>query len=371
MDRREKYPQSNPPISPKQTPTPQTTSPYQPPPLSQQNYLRGGGGGGRGYGQNSNQGDRNHNPNQGDRHQNSNQGDRNQNFNRGDRNQGGGRNSSQQGRGRGGPNGSITCEACGRINSLHWAVECRALLAGNRWANPNHETVKWRDSPEGRAALEHGYDFVPPPTKSKRDESVIEHGIDTQFEFSRLNQLGNECIAKIFTPPYSLNPTLPKQKWLELKALLDTGADLNFISCRVAEELIKKGIGFRGKGKYRIIDAFKETRLFYEHLNFKFTMSDFKSGNKKTMLIKAVIIDIPFLSDVIIGLRTIKKFRLFRNLPSLVEDESEDEESDSEDLDEIDPDIHVDIDLNPYTISQGSKILHIKQFKPMFRSMST
>jgi hypothetical protein len=41
--------------------------------------------------------------------------------------------------------------------------------------------------------------------------------------------------------------------------------------------------------------------------------------------IKAVIIDIPLLSDVIIGLRTIKRIKLFKYLPELVEDEDESE----------------------------------------------
>ena len=108
-----------------------------------------------------------------------------------------------------------------------------------------------------------GYDFVPPPPKSKDEEGVIDSFKDLSFEDSKLNQLGKECITNIFIPSYSIYPTLSLQKWLELKALLDTGADLNIISSRLAEEMIMKGIGFREKGKYRILDAFKKTRLFF------------------------------------------------------------------------------------------------------------
>ena len=82
---------------------------------------------------------------------------------------------------------------------------------------------------------------------------------------------------------------------------MDTGADLNFISSRIAKEMIRKGVGSRGKGKYRIMDAFKKTRLFFEHLSFNFTLDDLQGDKElEVFSIKAVIIDIPLLSDVII-----------------------------------------------------------------------
>ena len=105
----------------------------------------------------------------------------------------------------------------------------------------------------------------------------------------------------------------------KLRALVDSGADLNFISSSLAEVLIEKGVGYKGKGIYRITDAFTVERTFYENLTFKFKFDDLKDKeNDREFTIKAVIIDIPLQCDCILGLLQIKKDGIFRILPWLV-----------------------------------------------------
>ena len=199
--------------------------------------------------------------------------------------------------------------------------------------------MTWANSPEGAKAIACGYKFVEPPSKSKstQEESIdleIKESLkDPEFIESHLNQLGKDCSTSISIPltnPIIISHLQAEDK-LTLRALADTGADINVISSRIAVDLIERGIGVRGIAKYRIIDAFLKTRLFYEHVTFNFILDDL-SGNEtnRTFQIQAVIIDIPLLSDVIIGLPTIRKIKMFRLLPELVEDNDSEDESENE-----------------------------------------
>ena len=88
--------------------------------------------------------------------------------------------------------------------------------------------------------------------------------------------------------------------------------------------MIEKGLGYKGKGNYRITDAFTVERTFYENLTFKFKFDDLKDTNNDRMFtIKAEVIDIPLQCDCIIGLTQIKKDKIFKILPGLVEESLE------------------------------------------------
>ena len=202
--------------------------------------------------------------------------------------------------------------------------------------------MTWANSPEGAKAIACGYKFVEPPSKSKstQEESIdleIKESLkDPEFIESHLNQLGKDCSTSIYIPltnPLTISLLQTEDK-LTLRAFADTGADINVISSRIAVDLIERGIGVRRIGKYRIIDAFLKTRLFFEHVTFNFILDDL-SGDEtnRTFQIQAVIIDIPLLSDVIIGLPTIRKIKMFRLRPELVKDKDSEEsenEGDSE-----------------------------------------
>ena len=83
--------------------------------------------------------------------------------------------------------------------------------------------------------------------------------------------------------------------------------DINVISSRIARGLVERGEGVVGKGKYRIIDAFKTIRIFDEHITFNLTFDDISNKDDQGIYtIRAVIIDTPLLSNLIIGLPTIR-----------------------------------------------------------------
>ena len=83
-----------------------------------------------------------------------------------------------------------------------------------------------------------------------------------------------------------------------------------------------------------------------------------------------VIIDIPLLSDVIIGLRTIRKIKLFKYLPELVEDEDEpDEETpdhidceDENDSDNEETEVEWDFPKEP-----SPAPIHIQKLRPLYK----
>jgi hypothetical protein len=170
----------------------------------------------------------------------------------------------------------------------------------------------------------------PPPIRSKLTQryKFHKHPSETGWEYSRLNQLGIGCSTEISIVPTNISSHTPTQfkDRPGLTALADTGADLNFISSRVAKKLIDSGAGTLGKGRYRITDAFTRIRTFDENLTFKLSLNDLKIPEKENLFeIKAVIVDVPLLSDVIIGLKTIRDINLFGLLPSLVGNETTEE----------------------------------------------
>ena len=195
-------------------------------------------------------------------------------------------------------------------------------MVGHPWTNPNWENnVLWRNSPEGQLALAAGYAFVETPSKFTKIRNIYESLYDPDYIESHLNQLGQGCLTNVSIPNNNLPDTLQTtENPNTLRALADTGADLNVISSRVAKGLVERGVGLVGKGKYRIVDAFERVRIFHEHITFNLVFDDIKTNSEKQVFtITAVIIDIPLLSSLIIGLPSIKKFKLFRLLPELVE----------------------------------------------------
>jgi hypothetical protein len=154
-------------------------------------------------------------------------------------------------------------------------VKCPALRTGHEFSNPLWATVNWVDSAQGKAALAKGikFAFVIPPSK-KGDKGLIAESEWEGFESSHLNSIGDGCRTNIIIPINSIDtdfvssPLLSSQRSLRLarlvmKCLVDTGAELSFISKRKAEEVLKKGVGAGGKGKYRVTDAFQKSHLLY------------------------------------------------------------------------------------------------------------
>ena len=130
--------------------------------------------------------------------------------------------------------------------------------------------MNWVDSAQGKAALAKGmkFAFVVPPSK-KGDKGLMAESEWEGFESSHLNSIGEGCRTNIIIPINSIDtdffasPLLSSQRSLRLarlviKCLMDTGTDLSFISRRKADEVLKKGVGAMGKGKYRVTDAFQK-----------------------------------------------------------------------------------------------------------------
>ena len=107
-----------------------------------------------------------------------------------------------------GPNGTITCEACGRKESRHWPQNCRALRAVHPWANPNWQTVLWINSPESQGAIRAGYAFAEAPSKSTTIRNIYESLYEPEYIESHLNQLGHGCLTNVSIPLNNLPDTL-------------------------------------------------------------------------------------------------------------------------------------------------------------------
>ena len=106
-----------------------------------------------------------------------------------------------------------------------------------------------------------------------------------------------------------------------MRTLIDTGANLSFISISLSDKLEKELLGVRGIGNYKVTDAFLKAYYFKDNLTFRIRLN---TGNpdidSKSWLITAVIVDIDFTADFLLGLSDIKKIKLFRYLPECVED---------------------------------------------------
>jgi len=120
-----------------------------------------------------------------------------------------------------------------------------------------------------------------------------------------------------------------------LGTLIDTGANLSFISNSLSDKLEKDSLGVRGIGNYKVTDAFLKAYYFKDNLTFRIRLN---TGNpdidSKSWLITAVIVDIDFTADFLLGLSDIKRIKLFRYLPECVENSEVVEESDQKEKDE-------------------------------------
>jgi hypothetical protein len=124
--------------------------------------------------------------------------------------------------------------------------------------------------------------------------------------------------------------------------LVDTGAWLSYITLSLAIKIEKEFGGIRGKGRYKVIDAFQKAHYFFDDISFRVSLSTGDSEvDNKSWLIKAVVVNIDFAADFLLGLRDIKRIKLFKYIPDLVESEgmSDDEKGVVEELTDIDDNV--------------------------------
>ena len=150
-----------------------------------------------------------------------------------------------------------------------------------------------------------------------------------------------ECVTTltIFSPwndyPFSqvtrdrsLTRPLDRSVEMKLRTLVDTGANLSFITISLAKKIEKEFLGVRGTGRYKVIDAFLKAHYFVDNISFRVKLN---TGNPSidtfSWTIKAVIVDIDFTAEFILGLHDIKRIRLFKYIPELVEEGSEEDET--------------------------------------------
>jgi hypothetical protein len=137
-------------------------------------------------------------------------------------------------------------------------------------------------------------------------------------------------------------------KEMRIRTLIDTGANLSFISVSLSDRIEKEFLGVRGIGNYKVTDAFLKAYYFKDNLSFRVRLN---TGNPeidaRSWLIKAVIVDIDFTADFLLGLSDIKRIKLFRYLPECVEDNNY--------VDDLNNETDTDELFNPLVISTGLK----------------
>ena len=159
-----------------------------------------------------------------------------------------------------------------------------------------------------------------------------------------------DCVANliIFTrlSPYLSNqvheardiaesPSLDKN--IIMRTLIDTGANLSFISISLSDKLEKELLGVRGIGNYKVTDAFLKAYYFKDNLTFRIRLNTGDTViDSKSWLITAVIVNIDFTADFLLGLSDIKKIKLFRYLPECVEESDDIQERNQTENDESD-----------------------------------
>ena len=106
-----------------------------------------------------------------------------------------------------------------------------------------------------------------------------------------------------------------------LASLLDTGAWLSYVSSSLACRIEKELKGVRGTGRYKVIDAFQKAHYFLNDISFRVSL---RTGDRdtdvKSWIVKAVVVNIDFATELLLGLKDIKRMKLFRHIPELVED---------------------------------------------------
>ena len=176
------------------------------------------------------------------------------------------------------------CQACGRKDAWHKdGTTCPALLQGSTDANPSwNQGVTWEASPQGIAAMARGQYNAFPPRSKYRDRHLDPESEWEGFECSYINNIGKGCSTVLIFPFNSpldlplpiLTQESPAKDRLAARGLIDTGADLSFISDRLAGILKEKGVGVRGIGNYKVIDAFLKVHFFNENITLNFFFKD-------------------------------------------------------------------------------------------------
>ena len=192
--------------------------------------------------------------------------------------------------------------------------------------------MTWEASDMGKRALASGYTFAHAPPDPNRKWG--------NYESSQIRNIGEGCITNILNPlNETTNPDthhftqVRKERGpTVVRCLCDTGADLSFITKALAEEVERRNRGVKGEGKYKVMDAFKRIHFFTENITIEFRFESLINLKDQGSLFscKFVIVDIPFNSDVILGLKDIRRLRVFSLIPHLIT-ETEDQEQVKED----------------------------------------
>ena len=101
------------------------------------------------------------------------------------------------------------------------------------------------------------------------------------------------------------------------------------VTLSFASRLEKEFNGVRGKGKYKVIDPFQKAHYFFDDISFRVGLNTGDpKGDNKSWVVKAIIVIIDFTTDFLLGLQDIRKIKLFRHIPELVEDSDSGDETD-------------------------------------------
>ena len=137
-----------------------------------------------------------------------------------------------------------------------------------------------------------------------------------------------------------------EKELIVVRCLCDTGADLSFITKTLAEKVERRNRGGKGEGKYKVIDAFKRVHYFTENITITFLFENLINLPDSLFSCKFVIVDIPFNSDVILGLGDIRRLRVFSLIPHLISETGDQEQviddSGDDDIEEENESMRVD-----------------------------
>ncbi len=150
-----------------------------------------------------------------------------------------------------------------------------------------------------------------------------------------------------------------------VRCLCDTGADLSFITKALAEKVERRNRGGKGEGKYKVIDAFKRVHYFTENITITFLFENLINLPNSLFSCKFVIVDIPFNSDVILGLGDIRRLRVFSLIPHLISETGDQgqviEDSSDDDIEEENESMRVDWKKIKLSMIYGSEWIDEEQ----------